>query len=377
MNINANVDVLKKALAAAAAFCSTKSTMPILANVRLGADFGSLTISATNLTGGVTIKLPCSVQEPGVTTVNAESLLKIVSMLAVEFANIATDRAGTNLVISCFGYKGKLPTLDAAEFPLIKDAMPKNSFGVPTTQFVTALNAVTLTASKDDSRPTLTGIEFTVTPDGIQMASTDGYRLTVDRILVGTGITEKTTLVVPAQNLNLIARLAKDAGEEMQIGFTDSEFCAAITAADGSGQTALIGGGVFENKFPNYQGIIPDNHTTKVALSAASLKKATQLALQAATKKTGIVEFDFGADELTLSAMSEAGEADARVATQIEGKPITIKFNGAYMLDMITGMPDDGLMFEMTQPTRPAAIYSFTTGRNAHLAVLMPMHPGK
>ena len=255
--------------------------------------------------------------------------------------------------------------------------MPETKFVVPTAQFVAALNAVTPCASKDESRPVLTGIEFIVTPDSVQVAATDGYRLTIDVIQVKTGVTDKTTLVVPAQNLNLIAKLAKEAGEEMWIGFSATEFCAAITAGDGSGQTALIGSAVYDPKFPDYRAIIPETQTTKVAVSAAQLKKATQLAMLSTNKKVGIVEYDFGADELTLSAMSDAGEADATVQVQMEGAPLTIKFNGAYMLDMINGMPDDALMFEMTQPTRPAAIYSFTTGKEAHLAILMPMHPGK
>ena len=74
-------------------------------------------------------------------------------------------------------------------------------------------------------------------------------------------------------------------------------------------------------------------------------------------------------DRLTLSATSDTGQAAAQVATQMEGAPLTIKFNGAYILDMITGMPNDALMFEMTTPSRPAAIYSFTAGKDAHLAI--------
>ena len=378
MKINANTELLKKALAAAAAFCSTRSTMPILANVRLGADFGTLTISATNLTAGATIGMPCAVQEAGVTTVGASSLLNIISMLAAEFVNIETDKKGTNLLITCPGYAGKLPTLDAAEFPLIKGEMPETKFVVPTAQFVNAITAVTPCASKDESRPVLTGIEFVVTPTNIQLAATDGYRLSVDVIQVKTGVADKTTLVVPATNVNLIAKLAKDGGEEMWIGFSDTEFCAAITAGDGSGQTALIGSAVYDPKFPDYRAIIPKTQTTKVAVSAALLKKATQLAMLAnANKKVSVIEFDFGADDLTISATSDAGEADAKVQTQMEGEPLTVKFNGAFMLDMISGMPDDALMFEMTQPTKPAAVYSFTTGKEAHLAILMPMHPGR
>ena len=377
MKINANTELLKNALAAAAAFCSARSTMPILANVRLGADFGSLVISATNLTAGATIGMPCAVQEPGVTTVNAGDILGIISTLEAEFVTIETDQAGTNLQITCPGYKGKLPTIAASEFPLIKSEMPETKFAVPTAQFIAALNAVTLTASKDDSRPVLTGIEFTMTADCIQMAATDGYRLTVDRIEAGTGIPEKTTLVVPARNLELIAKLAKDAGEAMEIGFTESDFCAAFAAGDGSGQTALIGSAVYDPKFPDYRAIVPKTQTTKVAVSAAQLKKATQLAMLADKKKVRIIEFDFGPDELTLSATSDTGQAAAQVATQMEGAPLTIKFNGAYILDMITGMPNDALMFEMTTPSRPAAIYSFTAGKDAHLAILMPMHPGR
>jgi len=377
MKINANTELLKKALAAAGAFCSTRSTMPILSNVRLGATFGTLTISATNLEASATVSLPCAVQEEGVTTVSADALTKIVAMLTAEFVNIETDQTGANLLVTCPGYKGKLPTLDATEFPQIKSEMPENAFAVPTAQFVAALNAVTRTASTDDSRPTLTGVEFTVEAGHIQLAATDGYRLTVDRIAMDTGVTEKTTLVVPAKNLDLIAKLARGAGEEMQIGFTQSEFCAIIAAGDDSQQTALVGSALFDGKYPDYRAIIPKTHTTKAMLSAAHLKRATQLAMLSTDRKVGIIEFAFAPDALTLFAMSDAGQADAQVAIQMEGKPVTIKFNGSYVLDMLAGMPEDTLMMELTDPTRPATAYSFNAGRDNHLAIVMPMHPGK
>lgn len=376
MKINANTELLKKALAAAAAFCPTRTTMPILANVRLGATFGALTISGASTEAAATILLPCAVQEEGVTTVSADALTKIVAMLAAEFVTIETDQTGANLIISCPGYKGKLPTLDASNFPAIKQQMPDNAFSVPTAKFVAALNAVTRSASTDESRPTLTGVELTVDANCIQLAATDGYRLTVDRVAATTGVTEKVTLVVPAKNLDLIAKLAKGAGEEMKIGFTNSEFCALITAGDDSQQTALIGSLVFDGKFPDYRAIIPKSYTAKAMLSAAQLKQATRLAMLSASGKVPIVQYAFGKDALALFAMSDNGEADAQINLQMEGKPVTMKFNGAFILDMIAGMPEDAVMIELNDPTKPAAAYSFTAGKDAHLAIVMPMHPG-
>lgn len=378
MKILPNTETLKKALAAAGAFCSPRATMPILANVRLEAQFGELAISATNLEAGATLRIPCAVSEDGVTTVSGEALVKIISMLTAEFVTIETDTNGNNLLISCGGYKGKLPTLDADDFPAIKREMPENTFTVPTAPFVAALNAVTRTASTDESRPTLTGVELTITGEGIRLAATDGYRLTVDNVTTNTGVAEPVTLIIPAKNMDQIAKLAaKGAGEEMKIGYTQAEFCALITAADDAQQTALVGSALLDSKYPDYNAIIPKTHKAKAVLSAAQLRTATQLAMLSADKKVNIIEFTFRAETLALSAMSDNGQAVAEIPVQMTGAPITMKFNGKYVLDMLAGMPDDALMFETTEVTRPGLAYSLAAGKNAHLAVIMPMHPGK
>ena len=376
MKLIANVDVLGKALTAAIAFRSSKATMPVLSNVRLSADFGALVISATNLAASATISMPCQVKEAGVTTVNAERLAKTIDALATEFVNIETDKDGTNLVITCTGYKGKIPTIDANEFPTIQEAMPPDAFAVPTAQFASALNAVTRSASKDESRPTLTGIEFTVTEDCIQMAATDGFRLTTVKVPVQTGKTGKTTLIIPAKNLDQIARIAKGGAEEMHIAFTANMFSAAIKAGDESGMTALISSGLLDAQYPNYHAIIPKGHKTRVALSAAKLATATRLALLSAPKANTIA-FNFSKAQLALIAASDNGATDASVDVQMEGAPLTMSFNGNYILDVLAGISEDAVMVEMTDPTKPAAIYAFATGKDAHLNVVMPMHPGK
>ena len=90
-----------------------------------------------------------------------------------------------------------LKGIDADEFPVIPGVVvpaPDQAVTIdlPTANLAGLIERAAVAASSDESRPTLTGIETTFAPGQLQLAATDGYRLSVQ--------TAACALEVPARS---------------------------------------------------------------------------------------------------------------------------------------------------------------------------------
>ena len=148
---------------------------------------------------------------------------------------------------------------------------------------VQALDQVTFAASSDENRPTLTGVEVTLQPDMVQMAATDGYRLSV-RTLDIEGGPEKTTVIVPAKSLGEVARISADADEAQPVQcLVTPNRNQVLFTMDGSEKAGVqrveLVSELIDARFPDYRATIPKTHTTRTIVDTAALLKAVRVAL--------------------------------------------------------------------------------------------------
>lgn len=367
MRLTLPVSALKQALATALPFRMQRAlSLPVLANVRLLAAPGEVLISATNLTAGITVRTPCTTEAVGETTVHAETLAKIAGMLEGESVTLEADPAAACLRVASGSYRGKLATLPAEEFPAVPAAIDETAFDAPA-GLVAALTAVAKTASRDDSRPSLTGVEVTLTGDALQLVTTDGYRLTRINLPVQTGQT--ATLVAPAKTIEALTHIAKDA-QAVRLCCTEGCFMAEVAADE---QTAVLTCAVIDARFPDYHAIIPQTHSSRATLTAAALARATKLALLA-NSNANTIGYAFTPAQTRVTAFSDTQEASIELPAALEGPEITMHFNGNFLVEALAPFNGDEAVVEMTGPTRPAVFYSASAGKDAHLTLVMPMH---
>ena len=82
MKLTVTQQQLSRGLAVVNHAVSTRSTLPILANILLATEESRLKISATNLEVGITYWVDAEVQEEGAITVPAKPFIELVNSLA-------------------------------------------------------------------------------------------------------------------------------------------------------------------------------------------------------------------------------------------------------------------------------------------------------
>lgn len=402
MRVSCLQENLAKGLSIVGRAVSSRSTMPVLANILIEASDNQLRLAATNLEIGVTCWIGAKVEDPGSITVPARLLTEFVNSLPPERIDMELIVRTQTLNLRCASFDANMKGIDAASFPIIPTVESvmggaDNGFEplkieLPSSGLRKMVDQVVFAASTDESRPTLTGVEVTFKEDRLTMAATDGYRLSVRSSIVdGVLPATPTTVIVPARSLSELARISADADETrpVQVLVTQERnqilfqiWGKGSESKGGAFHRVELASQLIDANFPDYRAIIPKTHTTRTVVDTAALLKAVRVAFLFARDNANIVRLKIqpanGATpgHLNLAATSaDMGDSVNQLDAMVEGDDLEISFNAKYLIDVLSQIDEPQVIIETTQPTRPGTIRPVGMGEEEFLHVVMPMHP--
>lgn len=389
MRVSANQENLAKALSIVSRAVSSRTTMPVLSNILLEAKDGQLRLAATNREIGINCWIGAKVEDEGAITVPARLLAEFVNSLPAERIDMDLKESTQTLHLNCARFKANMKGINAYEFPLlptfaelIEDAQ---RIAVPVSLLRQGIDQTVFAASDDQNRPTLTGIEVTF-GEQLTLAATDGYRLSV-RTLPLTQPVVETKVIVPARSLGELARISDDANDEpVQVAITPkrNQIMFAVTGdpnAKAPFRRVEMVSELIDARFPDYRATMPKNYNTRTVVDTAALLKATRVALLFARDNANIVRLNIAQDmdgngRISLAASSnEMGDNVSELDATVEGDAIEISFNAKYMIDALSQVPQQRVLLETTQATRPGLWRP--VGDDGYIHVTMPMAPPK
>lgn len=377
MKVSCLQENLAKGLGVVSRAVSTRSTLPVLANVLVATDNGRLKLSATNLEIVVTCWVGAKVEEEGATTVPARTFSDLVGALPAERVDLLLNKQSQTLHISCARTEANIKGIDAQEFPLVPEPDPKNRIRVETDVFKQMIGQVALSAATDDTRPTLTGVSTRFEGSQVLMVATDGFRLSLRSAQIPGYVEEPFSVIIPARALSELARIASDDTEAIYISLPEGRNQIIFDMDNMVLVSQLIDG-----NFPDYTPIIPKRHSTRTVVGTADFRKACRTAeiFARESSHTARVRVEPG-DEImpghaTIAATSaETGDNVAQIDASVEGEPVEIAFNVKYMTDVLNVIDTPQVALETTSPMEPGVLKP--VGDNDFVHIIMPMHFGR
>jgi DNA polymerase-3 subunit beta len=115
---------LAKGLGIVGKAVSTRSTLPVLANVLLATDNSRLKLAATNLELAITCWIGSRIEEEGAITVPARTLVDMVNVFSSEQVDMDLNLRTNTLGLTCGRSEANIKGIDASEFPMIPQADP-------------------------------------------------------------------------------------------------------------------------------------------------------------------------------------------------------------------------------------------------------------
>ncbi len=368
MKLSVMQENLARGLSVVSRAVSSRSTLPVLANVLLKTEDAGLKLTATNLEIGITYWVPGKIESDGATTVPARLLTDLVSSLPAGDRVDLELQAGDTLHVKSGRFETHVKGIDADEFPAIQTAGERPTTRIAQNVLRKALSEVTFAAASDEARPILTGVLARFEGDQLTLAAADNYRIAVRTIPVLDAVPD-TSVVIPARALNELARVLADVEEPVD-----------VVLAGGRNQVLFHLEGVdlvsrlIDGQFPNYQQVLPQSHNTRAVLDREELLRAVRPAALIAHESANIVKLQIGGDGdagITVSANAEVGDHVGAVEAAVEGDATTIAFNARYLADVLTNVDADSFALELNGPLSPGVFKPIGDDRYVH--VVMPV----
>ena len=368
MKLSVMQENLARGLSVVSRAVSSRSTLPVLANVLLKTEDAGLKLTATNLEIGITYWVPGKIETDGATTVPAKLLTDLVNSLPSGDRVDLELTAGESLHLTCGRFETHVKGIDADEFPAIQTAGERPTTRIAQNVLRRALSETAFAAASDEARPILTGVLARFEGDQLTLAAADNYRIAVKTIPILDAVPE-TSVVIPARALNELARVLSDVDDPVDVILTAARN-QVLFHLDGVDLVSRL----IDGQFPNYQQVVPTSHTTRAILDREELLRAVRPAALIAHESANIVKLQIGGDGetgITVSANAEVGDHVGQVEAAVEGDGTTIAFNARYLADVLTNVDAEQFALELNGPLSPGVFKP--VGDDHYVHVVMPV----
>lgn len=355
MDIEVKTGCLKKVVSCASRATSNKAIQPILNNILLSCENGSLVVYATDLDLSIECKLPASISKPGKITLPAKKLDEIVSNAPGEDINISIDK---NYLAKILSKKAKFQIngVSSEDFPeIIRKEKEDKGFKIKQEELIQAIALTSFATSRFESSSILSGVNFEITQDKFEIGATDGSRLA--RYI---GNLEKSseeaktiqTAVIPGRALSELERLLinfKEGNDIVSFQFSPGQII--FQNNDFSLSTRLISG-----TFPSYDKLIPKDHSNHATFSRIELLSALERVAILANERTSVVKLVLskGSKIAQLSANSpDYGNAADEIDVEYSGANVEIAFNYRYLAEVLRSLQVESIQLELNNSLSP------------------------
>lgn len=334
-----------------------------LNGLRLELQGDELRVTGSDGSLTITVRVPVSGEGDGVALVPARLLSDVVRSLPAGAVTVDVDAEQAR--ISAGRSKFQLLTLEVGQYPVFA-APASESVSLDATAFAEALKQVVSAASTEESLQIFTGVLMAAESDGLSLAATDRYRLSV-RTLSGTSVLrEGQQVIVPSNALRELLRLAGTAESVvLRLGEKDVTF----EVGDVRITTQLL-----EGSFPAYGDLIPKVHPNRLTVNRTELMEALRRVklLAKESKDSKAVQLVMTSDSVSLLAQNtEMGEATEVVDARLEGEDLTVAFNPEYLIGGLEVCPGEEVLLDTIDAMKPALLRSGETPDFLYL--LMPI----
>ncbi|HWT24014.1 MAG TPA: DNA polymerase III subunit beta [Solirubrobacteraceae bacterium] len=365
MKISTRRETLLAQLQTVTRAASTRSAVQALSGVLLQAREGAIELRATDMEIGLRVPLEGDITREGAVVLPARLVVDVVRVLPGDSVSLELRPAEQDVELVAGAATFHIRTLRLEDFPPFPEAEGDERVEVPAAAFVETVTKVARSASRDETRPVLTGILVSAAGEELRMVATDSYRLSVKETRLEAPLAGAFEANVPARALQELTRIAGQAGAD------------TLSVAVRTNQVVFQAGGVvlssrlIDGQFPNYRQLLPEAYEHELRLDGAEITDVVRR-ISLLAQKNAPLRLAFNEGELTVSARTpDVGEAREALPVPFQGEPLEIGFNPEFLRDGLEAVEGGDLMLKLISPLRPGLIQS--ADESGFVYLLMPI----
>ena len=365
-----NTDLFSRKLALVSRGVSARSTIQLLGGILLEAGEEVVRLSATDMEISIQTSSPAEVEERGRVVIPARIFNDVVRSLPEGELILVHDSSEGMVRLSARENEYRIRAYVAEDFPRLPGFDEAEAFKISGEALVETVEKVSQSYSRDETRPVLTGILISFEESRVRMVTTDSYRLSIKETELATTFDGSREAIIPARAMQEVSRIFSSSEEE-QIEVVLSENQALFRIGD-----VLFGTRLIEGNFPEYKRLLPTTFEREISVSREDLVETLRRVSLFTQRQTPPVPvslaFSEGSVEVTVRN-GEVGEAREKLPATSEDD-FHISFNPSYLLDGVSAVDSEKVLFQLNESLKPGLIVPDTDGEEPDfLYLIMPM----
>jgi DNA polymerase III subunit beta len=367
-----NTDTFSKKLALVSRGVSARTTIQLLGGILMEASGEVVRLSATDMEISVQTSSPAEVEEEGRVIIPARIFNDIVRSLPGGRFSLEHDGTAGTVRLVAGENEYRIRAYAADDFPQLPGFEAESAFKMSGALLVETVEKVARSYSRDETRPVLTGILISFEDSRVRMVTTDSYRLSIKETeLATTAFEGSREAIIPARAMQEVSRIFTGSEGEEEIEVSLSENQALFRVGD-----VLFGTRLIDGNFPEYKRLLPTSFEREISVSREDLISTLRRVNLFAQRQTPPVPVSLSFSEGSVEVIvrnGEIGEAHERLEATSEDE-FLISFNPGYLLDGVSAIDTEKVVFKFNEPLKPGLIVPGTNGEEPDfLYLIMPM----
>jgi DNA polymerase-3 subunit beta len=365
VKISLERDTLLAQLQTVSRVASTRSAIQALSGVQFAAEQSGSELRATDMDVGLRVPLEAEVAREGSVVLPARLLLDVVRSLPAESVSLEFRSAEQDVELVSGNATFHIRTLRSDDFPPFPEPDSDSAIELPAAAFVETALKVAGSASRDETRPVLTGILVSASDRELRMVATDSYRLSVKETTLEAPLPAGFEVNVPARALQELARLVTHAGEDpLSVSVRQNQVLFTLGRV-------VLSSRLIDGQFPNYRQLLPESFEHELRLAGGEFTEVVRR-ISLLAQKNAPLRLAFAEGELTVSAQTpDVGEASESVPLAFQGEPLEIGFNPEFLRAGLEAIEEGDVLLKLISPLRPGLIEAADESRFRYL--IMPI----
>ncbi len=363
---------LLKQLQMVGSVIGSSNAIPIVVNFHFDIQEGKLVITGTDMETTLISELNIEAEGLGKACVPSRLLMDILKTLpdhpiTLNFGDDFSGADGQLEIVSDYG-RYELSFLSADEYPKIEPLTDESHTLIPAGILTTAIQKTLFAAGVDDMRPTMTGVFFQLTSDGLTVVATDAHKLVQYKHNEITSA-ETAEFILPKKPLNILKNILANSVEEIKVSY-NTKNC----QFDFEGVTLICR--MIDGRYPNYMAVIPQNNKAKLVISRELFMQSLRRVGLFANKTTAQVKMSLAGAEVHLSAedLDFANSASERLSCDYDGSDMEIGFSSKFLAEMLSNLEGENITMMLSSPNHAGLLHQ-TEALDEGESVLMLVMP--
>ena len=332
---------------------STKNLIPILTGIKFDLKEEGLYLYASDTDVSIRSFIPkdklTSLDEVGSIVIGGKYIVEIIRKLPSTDISIEVID-GYKLIISTDNTEFNLNGVNPNEFPNLDLDETKEPIIINTEVFKEMINQTVFATSPSETRPLLTGINFRISGNELEVLATDSYRLARKIVTIDHDIENDINIVIPGKNLIGLTKMIYDDEATLELHLFSNKVLFKY-------KNMVFLSRLLSGTYPTTSNIIPKDFNIELECSFDDLfNMIDRASLLTSDREKNTIKLSLNKNELMISSNSpEIGKVEEKITVESD-KEINISFSSKFMLDAIKSFNKEKIVICMNNDSSPIVI---------------------